>query len=163
MFRVSCFTTTPYSQLMWAMYANKHKGFCVEYDIKHQNKEYEELFLNLFPVIYSLNRSNTASRIIGEKDDGYSYEHITEIFKIGLLRKSIDWAFQNEWRLILPTSQWSKEDKYLFPFYPISRVYLGSRMPEDSRVEIIDICEKHHIQYIDVVPNEKVFLMTEKK
>ncbi|MBP5287883.1 MAG: hypothetical protein J6Z08_08305, partial [Elusimicrobiales bacterium] len=30
-FRIACFTTNPLSQLMWAMYADCHKGFCLEY------------------------------------------------------------------------------------------------------------------------------------
>lgn len=32
-FRVSCFTESPYSMLMWAHYANNHEGFCIEYEI----------------------------------------------------------------------------------------------------------------------------------
>lgn len=33
-FRVSCFTTTPFSQLMWGgSYADEHRGFCLEYTV----------------------------------------------------------------------------------------------------------------------------------
>lgn len=38
---------------MWSHYANKHTGFCVEYDISLLDNFYK---LNLFPVLYSNNR-----------------------------------------------------------------------------------------------------------
>ena len=41
-FRVSCFTTDPCSQLMWAGYANCHNGFYVEYTILSNDKRYEK-------------------------------------------------------------------------------------------------------------------------
>lgn len=163
MFRVSCFATTPYSQLMWAMYANKHTGFCVEYDIRRQDKKYDEVFKNLFPVIYCMSRNNPSKRIISEKDSGYSADHIAEIFIYGLLRKSIDWSFQNEWRLVLPNRQSNEKDGFLIPFYPVSCVYLGSRMSKKRRAEIIEICEKKRIRYVDVIPDDKEFRMTERE
>ena len=39
--------------LMWAHYADSHKGFCVEYDIPTPDEHNINLLQNLLPVIYS--------------------------------------------------------------------------------------------------------------
>ena len=53
-FRVSCFSTSPFMNRMWAaQYANNHKGFCIEYEIPEYSQVYVNIFHNLFPVIYS--------------------------------------------------------------------------------------------------------------
>ena len=52
LFRIACFTTSPYSQLMWGgSYGNFHKGFCVEYTVLPTDGEYNHLFQNIFPTI----------------------------------------------------------------------------------------------------------------
>lgn len=55
-FRVACFTESPYAMLMWAHYANSHKGFCIEYEVPPYGEPYIQLFHSLFPVIYSNER-----------------------------------------------------------------------------------------------------------
>lgn len=70
---ISCFSERKDSLLMWSHYANSHKGFCVEYDLKllhfisedsyhyDDEEEYydeEDCFAieNIYPVIYSKKR-----------------------------------------------------------------------------------------------------------
>lgn len=57
-FRVSCFAQSPYSMLMWSHYANNHQGFCIEYETPDYSKENENIYLNLFPVIYTNTRTS---------------------------------------------------------------------------------------------------------
>ena len=105
-FRIACFTTTPYSQLMWGgSYADQHRGFCVEYTILPQEAKYQDVFLNLFPMVYCKIRPDVTRRLVEAKDKAYTTDVLWDIYFHGALRKSIDWAYQNEWRLLLPKGE----------------------------------------------------------
>ena len=158
-FRTVCFATTPYSQLMWGgSYADYHRGFCIEYTIQPHEKEYETVYYNLFPMIYCKVRPDMTQRLIDMKDKEVTKESIWDIYSHGALRKSIDWAFQNEWRLLLPLRSKSPSD-YNVKFFPITKVFLGNRMPAHNRREIIDICHAHSIPYVGVKRKADVFEM----
>ena len=160
-FRTACFCTTPYSQLMWGgIYANFHKGFCVEYTILPNDAEYEKAFYNLFPMIYCKVRPDMTSRIVAAKDKPFTKETLWDIYFHGALRKSIDWAFQNEWRMLLPFSSRDTTD-YNVKFFPITKVFLGNRMATERRKKIIEICHEKNIPYIGVMRNPSIFEMQE--
>lgn len=100
-FKVSCFTTNPYSMLMWAHYADYHKGFCIEYEIPNYCKENAHIFNNLFPVIYSKERTSVLPYCINAlTNKSLSDDDLWNMYKYGLLTKSLDWKYQDEWRLI---------------------------------------------------------------
>ena len=158
-FRVACFTTTPYSQLMWgSAYANCHNGFCAEYTILPNDESYKQVYYNLFPVIYCKSRPYMASRIIDAKDKAPTKETLWDNYLHGVLRKSIDWAFQNEWRLLLPLCT-SEGADYNVKFFPITRVYLGNRMSSGKRKQIIEICHNKNIPYVGVKRNPTIYEM----
>lgn len=158
-FRTSCFTTTPYSQLMWGgSYADCHRGFCIEYTILPEDNKYREIYQNLFPMIYCKTRPNMTERLIKLQDKEITMDGLWDIYSHGALRKSIDWAFQNEWRLLLPIS--SKEiSDYNVRFFPITKVFLGNRMSPKKRSEIIEICKSNSIPYVGVMRNPNIFEM----
>lgn len=158
-FRTACFATTPYSQLMWGgAYANCHNGFCIEYTILPNDDTYSEIYYNLFPMIYCKVRPNMSLRLTAAKDKKMTKEILWDIYSHGVLRKSIDWAFQNEWRLLLPLHSKNVAD-YNVKFFPITKVYLGNRMPPENREEIIGICNKKQIPFVGVKRNPAVFEM----
>ncbi len=160
-FRTSCFTTTPYSQLMWGgAYANCHRGFCIEYTVLPNEKAYQEIYQNLFPVIYCKARPNMTDRLVKYQGRAPSTENLWDIYFHGALRKSIDWAFQNEWRLLLPMGNAKKKD-YNVTFFPITKVFLGNRMDYESRKEIINICKEKEIPYVGVMRHSSQFEMRE--
>lgn len=161
-FRATCFATTPYSQLMWGgSYADGHKGFCVEYTVLPNDPQYQKLFLNLFPMIYCKVRPNMTKRLVKFQDKEPTTELLWDIYFHGALRKSIDWAFQNEWRLLLPMERNRAAKDYCVPFFPITKVFLGNRMPQAARKEIIEICHDRNIPYIGVTRNPNIFEMQE--
>ena len=160
MFRVSCFATTPYSQLMWGgAYADCHRGFCLEYEVLPNDNKYQEIYLNLFPMIYCKNRPDMTEYIMRIQNEDITEKDLWNIYFHGALRKSIDWAFQNEWRLLLLMEKNQEASKYCIPFFPITKVYLGNRMPPIKRKEIIDICNEKNIPYIGVKRKSNVFEM----
>lgn len=159
-FRATCFTTTPYSQLMWGgSYADCHRGFCVEYTILPNDLQYHDLFFNLFPMIYCKVRPDITKQLVKFANKDTTPEVLWNIYFHGALRKSIDWAFQNEWRLLLPMEQNKESKNYCIPFFPITKVFLGNRMPQNMRKEIIEICHEKNIPYIGVTRNPNVFEM----
>lgn len=159
-FRISCFATTPFSQLMWGKYADCHKGFCVEYTVLPDDSKYIELYNNLFPMVYCKTRPNVTKELVEWKDKDKTKEYLWDIYFHGVLRKSVDWAFQNEWRLLLPLSE-KNGDNYNVEFFPITRVYLGNRMQREKRKEMIDFCNDNRISYIGVQRNPNIYEMQE--
>lgn len=160
-FRVSCFATTPYSQLMWGgAYADCHRGFCVEYTILPNEEKYQSVYRNLFPMIYCKTRSNITDRLTALQDKEITESGLWDIYSHGALRKSIDWVYQNEWRLLLPLRCENISD-YNIDFFPITKVFLGNRMDSGKRKEIIEICHERQIPYVGVMRNPSVFEMQE--
>ena len=158
-FRTACFTTTPYSQLMWGgSYADCHRGFCIEYTVLPEDEAYQEIFQNLFPMVYCKARPNITKRIVAYKDKPPTEENLWDIYFHGALRKSIDWAYQNEWRLLLPMGR-TKETNYNVAFFPITKVFLGNRMSPENRKSIIEICQSRNIPYVGVMRNPDFFEM----
>lgn len=161
-FRATCFATTPFSQLMWGgSYADCHRGFCVEYTVLPNDQKYQKLFYNLYPMIYCKVRPNMTERLTKFEHSEITQEFLWDIYFHGALRKSIDWAFQNEWRLLLPMGQDLGSKDYCVPFFPITKVFLGNRMPQAVRKEIIRICHEKNIPYIGVTRNPHIFEMQE--
>ncbi len=159
-FRATCFATTPYSQLMWGgSYANCHKGFCLEYTVLPNDPQYQNIFYNLFPMIYCKVRPNMTERLTRFEYQELTTEILWDIYFNGALRKSVDWAFQNEWRLLLPMEKSRAKKDYCVPFFPITKVFLGNRMSQAARKEIIEICHDKNIPYVGVTRNPNVFEM----
>lgn len=83
----SFFCSEPNSALMWAHYADNHAGFCVEYEVSREPGD-----LNLFSVNYSSQLPKiSASELIFSP---------VETFTRILTTKKIEWAYENEWRII---------------------------------------------------------------
>lgn len=159
-FRVSCFATTPYSQLMWGgMYADCHKGFCLEYTVLPNEDTYKGILYNIFPIIYCKKRSNIAASLVAMRGKNISMEDLWNIYFHGALRKCIDWVFQNEWRLLFPLGNHC--DDYNIKFFPITKVFLGNRMDINQRKQIIDICNRKGIPYVGVRKSPDRFEMQE--
>ena len=163
-FRVACFTTSPYSQLMWgASYANFHKGFCLEYTVLPNDEQYQEVYYNLFPMIYCKSRSDMTQKLGQFQDQPITEEMLWNIYLHGALRKSLDWTYQNEWRLLLPLNNKENSNSFNKKFFPITKVFLGNRMPAENRKEIIDICKQRNIPYVGVTRNPNMFEMRDCK
>lgn len=84
---VSCFSEVNNELLMWAHYADKYTGFCLEFDTN------SEIFEKARKVKYvdTMPKLNIAS-IFADKE----HEHIMDLFCI----KSKAWEYEQEWRTI---------------------------------------------------------------
>ena len=161
-FKISCFTTTPFSMLMWAHYANSHKGFCIEYDFPQVNGHYQDISMNLFPVIYSNVRVSVLEHcLIDLKSPTVTDEVLWPIYKYGLLAKSLYWLYQDEWRLVSCDDLLADQPNYNSTFSPITRVYLGAKMSDENRKKIAGMCKEKKIPVSCVMPTTMDYSMQE--
>ena len=82
------------------------------------------------------------------------------MFFNGLLRKSLYWIDQKEWRLILHKDA-IKENP--IPFFKIKKVYLGNKMPRKERIKITKYCRAHEIEYVGLIRDRDSFNLKECK
>ena len=148
--KVTCLSERMDSPLMWSHYANKHFGFCLEYDFTHtMTKRYPDLNMAkimLLPVIYSEKRP-LLSRVLTDykimlpyyKTGKMPMEAIESIV-YGLLFKSPDWEYEHEWRIVGIDMK-----KPTMKLPSARKVFLGVNMEDEAKTRIIEIAKKKHI------------------
>ncbi len=116
---VYCFAEQNDSIVMWAHYANNHKGCCLEFNLQEHVSRYVEKGKPCFP--FSFLRSVKYSdkhpvHVIGE-EDAYPKENSAYI------SKSEDWRYEKEWRAIMYDAS---------VISPISGKSIGDEIPDES-------------------------------
>ena len=127
------------------------------------DKQYKDILYSLFPMVYCKSRPNITAKLGGLEDQPLTEEKLWDIYFHGALRKSIDWAYQNEWRLLLNMRKLKDSAQYNVKFFPVTKVFLGNRMPAKNRKEIIDICKQRNIPYVGVTRSPNMFEMCDCK
>jgi Protein of unknown function (DUF2971) len=130
-----CLTEKPDSLLMWAHYADYHRGAVIEFDETHEffNRRVssEDDFRHFRKVMYTENRPNLFLNEFSAVDFFYF--------------KSKEWDYEEEWRLIIPLKDCSDRSTNgaglptcLFAVPPscITAVAVGVRMPESQKFEL---------------------------
>ena len=87
---IACLSEAYDSLLMWAHYANDHRGMCVEYELLEFNRQ---LGFSPVPVVYSDERVSIHTIETLERD-------IQGLFVESLTSKSPEWSYEKEWRII---------------------------------------------------------------
>ena len=83
---------------MWSHYTNNHSGFCIEYDLSKVSPLNH--FRNfLYPVLYDSQMFDISNFI--ERDKGTSEYNNLYILQ-AVIRKSLDWSYEHEWRVVHP-------------------------------------------------------------
>ncbi|MDN2662648.1 DUF2971 domain-containing protein [Psychromonas sp. 14N.309.X.WAT.B.A12] len=116
---VSCFSEVSDELLMWAHYADKYTGFCLEFSTNH------ELFERARKVDYVENIPLLNIKSIyadGDRDE------MMNLF----CTKSKSWAYEKEWRVIHSDAGTA----YTYPPEILTGVYFGPNMPFEM-LEII--------------------------
>lgn len=132
------------NQVMWTMYADYNKGFCIEYDIEKYFEDNPSMIKNLRIVEYTDKRNNDPIKILLE----YLYSSIfktlglptkeydvKEVLTQIACCKNTDWSFQKEWRFIGNPKQ---EGVYI----PIKAVYLGKKIDAEIKNTILEIAKE---------------------
>lgn len=134
LFGIGCLCTDYKNRLLWAHYADCHKGFCIEYDFS----ETDEKLIPL-PVVYSEDRPLLPWKPAFEYNKENMDEASGELMK-SLLVKDKVWKYENEWRII---NHLSKGLEVKMP--KISCIYLGVAISSENRKKILEIAQEKGI------------------
>ena len=141
-FGICPLSATNSSILMWAHYADAHKGYCVGFDVQALQEFKEsypagiDVLFDIYPVEYI-----DEFPIINPFDMS-----VEDLIIRPLTIKSIQWGYEREYRLISIAG--ANLPLRLNPNI-ISRVFLGCNMPEPQREEIIE-CLKNKSYKIEL-------------
>ena len=144
---VICFTTVPNSLLMWAHYATSHSGLVVEFDTQH-------------PVF-----SNTP------RLEAVKYSHMRPVITLGgnpnlsldeagwntLLTKSIEWAYESEWRTTTPLPETEKvfindSIEYFAPLpaKAVKSVIFGARASDELKRDVFELVAAPKLRHVSI-------------
>jgi hypothetical protein len=129
-FSVLSLTPNPTSVLMWSHYSENHSGFCVEYDLTQDH------FLHriCFPVYYR-RKLTDATRYLARQDP----KDFNNLFGgYVCLLKSDEWAYEQEWRLVLPTGSTHANSEMTMP--KPSAIIVGARVQADHKKWMQEFC-----------------------
>ncbi len=155
---IGCLCEQRDSILMWSHYADSHKGFLLEYNAQQLLIESAINKALLLPVDYKQLRYNATELVLsnvlntlGLKLSGWNELQVLEV----MLRKSIEWGYEKEWRVI----RFPKNESGIglvadtFVFKP-SAIYYGSKISTEDRAKLHAIAESKQIKEFDMFMNE---------
>lgn len=149
---------------MWAQYAEEHTGVCIIFNKEMLINQAELILRSQGPFYYG--KVNYIKRLTNLKDkrdfltieyndqslENVVNNHIEKYNKELFFEKNIDWADENEFRIILISN--NKTDKYIFIKIEdtIEGVVLGVDFPDVYHPSLVPFCEKlgvsiGHIQW----------------
>ena len=124
-------------ELLWAHYANSHKGFCIQYDLDllaHQNI-YQNL--HVFPVDYKKELPSISIEDISKEKDYF----LCKVFGT----KSKLWEYENEIRIITDTLGENDYD-----YSAVTAVYFGYRMLDQHKEKMMNRLQGRGIKYFQM-------------
>jgi len=116
---ISCFSETSNEILMWSHYANKHQGFCLEFDTRFDpfnramNVNYSHQVPHINPV-----------EVILKPDSNQFLKMVTNKYK--------SWEYEKEWRVL----HMEGSIEYGYPEMSLTGIYFGSKI-NYAHLEII--------------------------
>lgn len=141
-YRICCLSKSIQYGLMWSMYADEHRGVCIELEVNNDG------YLNKS----ELSSIDTATWYYGD----VVYESCAPILTIDDIRqnicqvlwtKSVQWLHENEVRYVTKTDN---ADNPAFLPITIKKIYLGKRMDKAKAKELQEICKKFDIDCVDL-------------
>lgn len=163
---IACFSETVKSVTMWSHYANSHKGFVLEYDLRNRQIKCDNcenkltcrdrIVHNLYPIIYDHKRYDGTSFVdcfLGRHMGLFSKLSDVMFINKAALYKSPQWAYEKEWRLFL-----DKQNSYGLPYLcteirPVA-IYYGKDISAINKKILSNIAKekglKEYQMYIDV-------------
>jgi len=127
---VCALSANPRSPLLWAHYAQDHKGLCVQLRpwadpealVAHQVE-----YRNDYPVMQDFDRAATGRDAM-----------------LPFLRKSTDWAYEEEWRLVEPERPNTPQP---FNAGAMTGVIFGMRMTKADKAYVCELMEERQRRY----------------
>ena len=156
---ISCLSELDNSLLMWAHYANNHRGFCVEYDLLKISKR---LNFTPIPVIYSDKKISVQSLFPKSLE-----EYVTKLVIEAISTKSTDWNYEKEWRIIRDTKacgdKWSEgEQGALLPMIKPASIILGCEATISFQAVVEAYCKEKQINLYKMEKDRHLYKLNKK-
>lgn len=125
--------------LMWSHYANNHTGLCIEYERLKSNS----LGLLAYPVKYCKATPSLLPSDITSYGNNFDDLWLT---------KSLDWEYEQEWRLLLKRGgiNYNCDCK-------IKSIIFGMRMHQENREALQNILKNKQVTYKEAIRHESNF------
>lgn len=132
--RCMCFSKNKSNLLMWAHYAENHRGAVVEFKVPSDSELLRDpKAVNYSPTIPD--SGEVVDFVMPVLGVPRANKNIAERL---LYTKGIDWAYEEEWRVV------AKEGQSQFAAADVIGVYLGCRMDIAIRRQILDIVDENY-------------------
>lgn len=174
---IACFSETVKSITMWSHYANSHRGFALEYNLKNTQFNCDDcdkkltcekrMAYNLYPIIYDNKRYDGTYFVdcfLGRSMGLFSKLDDVMFYCKSALYKSTQWSYEKEWRLFL-----DKANSYGLPYLCAkirpTAIYYGKDISPINKKILSEIAKEKEIKeyqmYIDV--QSEIYSMKFKK
>ncbi|MEB8328659.1 DUF2971 domain-containing protein [Flavobacteriaceae bacterium KMM 6897] len=136
------------NELLWAHYANSHKGFCIEYDLEllRNVDGAKHVIINPIKYIKSPPKFNILD-LVRNKENNIAG-------KVGF-HKSKAWEYEKELRILT-----MKNGKVQYPFNAITGVYFGINSSEKLKNKVKKALQNHSVNFYEMKRKEKSYLLT---
>lgn len=152
LYKICSFSERSDSLLMWAHYADYHKGFCINYDLSvFKYGDYITRFL--YPVIYSDQIFDITESIKKINTDSFNNIRMT----LSSLVKARDWEYEKEWRIIFAHGILSNEQSY--KICKPKCIYLGAKISDSNKSVLLEICQRKRIDAYIMKLDARIFKM----
>lgn len=128
------------STLMWSHYAKDHTGFAMEYDFKSL-PETDIVYRYLWPVIYTGEMLDMSFLFDDSVSGSNSLNGLYPV--LAAMSKAKDWAYEEEWRLIIPGSP--EEKPYNLSVPKPTSIYIGAMTKATNVKRLVNIAMKKGI------------------
>lgn len=168
------------SVLMWSHYGDSHKGVVLEFDSTHpyfnQSRNTNDYLNSLHEVSYSDKRPQLINleelELLKTLSDEQQLVDIRDqLIKKLLFSKSIDWKYEDEYRVVRPrfyasstiTNNSNKKQIHLFnlPVNIITGILLGANISKDKQEEIANFLQSDkrykHVKLSKIVLHQEKF------
>ena len=166
---VSCFSKNSKSLLMWAHYADKHKGVCIEYERPVSSDFVDMIYSEKRPKLRleSLTRYIAAVSVVG-KD--YSQEIQRKMFLEAMepfITKSKEWEYEQEVRCLI--TKFGKNENliqengdYFYKMPLPTKIYIGCRCKGKELTKLLKLTNEHKIKVIFYKEDKNTYSLIEK-
>ena len=143
---ICCFSSKKDHLLLWAHYADKHKGISLTFDLDELKKE----FSNIKKVIYG----NQLPEIDVNVDPKVNFDKY-------VLKKSPNWNLEKEIRILK-----DKSGNYKFPKQALKEIRFGTECKKEQAEIIMDLvrnCGYYHVKFTHAFPDKNRYALKTKK
>ena len=157
---ITCLSELDNSLLMWAHYAENHRGICVEYNLLKMNSQSK---LSAVPVIYSKNKV----KFYPTESANINTESLRALI-YSITSKSPEWDYEREWRIIQDSEacgkSWNCEAKgALLSIIKPNSIILGCKVDCTVERDMIEYCKSEKIPLYKMFKDEAYYCLNKKR